>query len=270
MDLSILSLVTILLPALVHAIPTPQGDPNGIAPGGVGYDPNTSGTSNQNAPGSNQANNNGGASGSDGGGMNISTGVVVGIAIGAVVLITAVGEFELPRQQLYQIWFTNYVTVITMLLFYKAHKRQWTVKEQIRHASHAFKNKAHLTPRTPKVQTFSPVEKKQAGTLGLNLIRDSRTPSPPIQPMPQPMSSLTRDETLGHHPTWHGDLEKSSYGPITRELTPNYSHSRNGSTQSNSDRGRKKRPTPPTLTVPQSKFEMDSPKTPIWQKVFGR
>ena len=35
--------------------------------------------------------------------------------------------------------------------------------------------------------------------------------------------------------------------------------------------GRKsKRPTPPAVQVPQSKFEMDSPKTPLWSKVFGR
>lgn len=92
MDVSLLSLLAILLPVAAHALPAPQSDPNGVQPGGVGYDPNASGTSNQNAPGSNQANNGGGASGSDGSGVNISTGAVIGIVVGAVVIIAAVGK----------------------------------------------------------------------------------------------------------------------------------------------------------------------------------
>lgn len=92
MDVSLFSLLAILLPATAHALPAPQSDPNGVQPGSVGYDPGVSGTSNQNAPGQNQANNDGGASGSDSSGINISTGAVIGIVVGAVVIIGAVGR----------------------------------------------------------------------------------------------------------------------------------------------------------------------------------
>ncbi|KEF63838.1 uncharacterized protein A1O9_01816 [Exophiala aquamarina CBS 119918] len=32
----------------------------------------------------------------------------------------------------------------------------------------------------------------------------------------------------------------------------------------------KSRPRPPNVKIPSSAFEMDSPKTPVWKKVFGR
>lgn len=155
-----------------------------------------------------------------------------------------------------------------MILYYKAQKRQWTVKEQLRHTGHTVK--VAFTPKTPKQMTFSPVERERAGSSGRNLIGGSRTPSPPMKP--EPISSRTRDETLGHHPQRRvGDAEKAAHGPVTRELTPKPSHNRNPSSQSHIEKARKNgKPLPPSLQVPQSKFEMDSPKTPIWHKVFGR
>jgi hypothetical protein len=32
----------------------------------------------------------------------------------------------------------------------------------------------------------------------------------------------------------------------------------------------KSRPRPPNVKIPSSAFEMDSPKTPVWKKMFGR
>lgn len=155
-----------------------------------------------------------------------------------------------------------------MILFYKAQKRQWTMKEQLRHTGHTVKTA--FTPRTPKQMTFSPVERERAGSSGRSLISSLPTPSPPMKP--EPVSSRTRDETLGHHPSRPvHDAEKAAYLPTTRELTSKHSHNRNLSSQSQIEKARKAgKPLPPSLQVPQSKFEMDSPKTPIWQKVFGR
>ena len=63
----------------------------------------------------------------------------------------------------------------------------------------------------------------------------------------------------------HGKLEKTL--PAVREEGLDGNVSREGSV-----RGEKKskRPTPPPVQVPRSKFEMDSPKTPLWSKMFGR
>ena len=169
------------------------------------------------------------------------------------------------------------VIVSLMALWYVSMKRQWTKTETIRKS---MKKVVEVikTPKTPKIMTlsprtkttFSPVEKRCAGSSGQNLIGGSRSPSPPAKD--ERTSSRTRDETLGHSPPRQvRDAEKAADGLAVRELTPSYNHSRNTSTQSQSGDGKKKvRPTPPTLTVPQSKFDMDSPKTPLWQKVFGR
>ena len=246
-----LSLISLLLPAFAAALPTPQTDGNGVPAGGVGYDPNASGTTNQNAPGATHDGGNAGASGSDSGGANISTGAIAGIAAGAGVVVV--------------------VCITLMVLWYMSQKRQWNLRAKVRaKASQVFtpKLKNVFSPRDKT--TFSPIEKRRAGSSGQNLIGGSRSPSPPAKDART--SSRTRDETLGHSPPRQGrDAEKVANGLAVRELTPAHSHSRNASTQSETGQATKKvRPMPPTLTVPQSKFDMDSPKTPLWQKVFGR
>lgn len=102
MDVALLSLVSLLLPTLALALPTPQTDGNGVPAGGVGYDPNASGTTNQNAPGSNKDGGDaGGASGSDSSGANISTGAIAGIAAGAaVVIIICSMLYPVPNRRL--------------------------------------------------------------------------------------------------------------------------------------------------------------------------
>lgn len=72
--------------------------------------------------------------------------------------------------------------------------------------------------------------------------------------------------------TGNRDLEKGSRGLAIsiKEGDESRSSEESKSPGSNKNGEKKPRVKPANITVPSSEFEMDSPKTPMWQKVFGR
>ena len=63
------------------------------------------------------------------------------------------------------------------------------------------------------------------------------------------------------------DLEKG-VPEVTVKIEPKSEN--DSSTEPMHEKKDRKRPRPPSVTIPSSAFEMDSPKTPVWKKVFGR
>jgi hypothetical protein len=106
-----------------------------------------------------------------------------------------------------------------------------------------------MTPRTPHKMTFSPVLEKRNRNGSAAVLLDDRD---------DPKKSMGSERG-------RSDREKG--------LETVNEEGRSGSQSSGEGhKGGKngRRPAPPPVTVPQSKFEMDSPKTPLWSKVFGR
>lgn len=145
------------------------------------------------------------------------------------------------------------------ILFWGAKKRQWAVAEtmrrSVRRVTTGLKN---LTPRTPHKMTFSPIEKRRAGDIGDELLK-SKTGKSRARMGGRDMekmgaaggAGITVVTTQGRAGS-DGSLEK----PLPQT----------GSAVG----GKKQRPVPPRVQVPKSKFEMESPKTPMWNRVFGR
>ncbi|ETN39411.1 uncharacterized protein HMPREF1541_05634 [Cyphellophora europaea CBS 101466] len=225
--ISLLPLTLIaLLTQYASSSPLPQnGDGGGsgaLPDGGLGYDPSGQGDA---VPG---------AAGADTGGVRLSKGAIIAIAVVAGLFVIA--------------------GVTTAILFWGAKKRQWAVAETMRRSVRRVTSglKA-MTPRTPHKMTFSPIEKRRAGSFGDGLIQNQqRTPVP---------RSSNRDgvEQEKSRPSVAAGLRSGSNDsvPIMQQAQVP---------------GKKQRqqPPPPRVQVPQSKFEMDSPKTPMWNKVFGR
>jgi hypothetical protein len=149
-------------------------------------------------------------------------------------------------------------TVTTAVLFWGAKKRQWAVADTMRRSVRRVTTglKA-MTPRTPHKMTFSPIEKRRAGSsFGDGLIGSknknkskSKSKRPGQETRLGPESAAVSSKR---------DIEKGPYAAVEASET------------STGQSRKQQRPLPPKVQVPASKFEMDSPKTPMWNKVFGR
>lgn len=117
-----------------------------------------------------------------------------------------------------------------------------------------------MTPRTPHKMTFSPVEKRRrADSFGDGLLHGSNN---------------KRSAVAAAAPTARNarDLEKGGAAPTSTHNVKVWSEGAENVPVGGQRPapGGKSRPVPPRVQVPASKFEMDSPKTPMWNKVFGR
>ncbi|KAH0829457.1 hypothetical protein FOPE_10686 [Fonsecaea pedrosoi] len=207
------------------------GGAQGVEPGDIGSGP---GTSTEDA----------GAAGPDTGSVNLSRGATIAIAV-VVSIVVVLG-------------------VTMTVLFFLAKKRQWKIKESIRRSARKVTSavKAVATPITPKKMTFSPVEKRRRMEDTLKNANNQLLQS-------KPNMTNGKDATGGSRSSSTGsglDLEKGlSDGAVRVEPTGD-----NGSVKAKSKKKDRKRPRPPSVTIPSSAFEMDSPKTPMWKRVFGR
>jgi hypothetical protein len=158
-------------------------------------------------------------------------------------------------------------TVTMMILFWGAKKRQWKIKEGLRKSARKVSSavKAVTTPLTPKKMTFSPVlEKKDRDDKFMKPKRD--IPSTRLQKQPGQGSTYTATVT-GNSRDLEKGLPDGGSVRVTAGGDRSESSSLHGPAQIKKDR---KRPRPPSVSIPSSAFEMESPKTPMWQKVFGR
>lgn len=114
-----------------------------------------------------------------------------------------------------------------------------------------------MTPRTPHKMTFSPIEKKRAGSFGDGLLHKNNNNRTAAAAAAPPERSRARD------------MEKAAPAAAATTVTAG-SRSESPDSAPMVPGKKKQRPTPPRVQVPQSKFEMDSPKTPMWNRVFGR
>ena len=137
------------------------------------------------------------------------------------------------------------------------------MKETIRRSARKVTNvaKAVVTPLTPKKMTFSPVERRQRNEQSLKRANDELLRSSPdaaktkngkLQTSRRPSASSSDRDLEKGLPDSAVKVEAKSEGE--KQIT----------------KKDKKRPRPPSVSIPSSAFEMDSPKTPVWKKVFGR
>ncbi|EXJ54121.1 hypothetical protein A1O7_09458 [Cladophialophora yegresii CBS 114405] len=148
-------------------------------------------------------------------------------------------------------------------LFFLAKKRQWTMKETIRRSARKVGSavKAVTTPITPKKMTFSPVEKRQRNEVALKKANDELARSGAKE---KQRERAQRSDSASS--SSDRDVEKGlpdSAVKIEAKAGTDDSGERTGKKD-------KRRPRPPSVSIPSSAFEMDSPKTPMWKKVFGR
>ena len=170
---------------------------------------------------------------------------------------------------------TDTCAVVTMILFYLSKKRQWRLRERARGSLRRVGTGLQkvMTPRTPHKMTFSPIEKKRSEPL---LHGQARAPS--LSPrrgrdlekaLPETSKTYTA-VVSGPVP-----VQSHSRGPSQNRGA---SHSRGLSLNTDVSMGgrtgqkiKEKKPIPVPVDAPQSKFEMDSPKTPFLSRfVFGR
>jgi hypothetical protein len=153
-------------------------------------------------------------------------------------------------------------------LFYSAKKRQWTMKQTLRHSARKVSSavKAVTTPLTPKKMTFSPVEKRQRNEALLKRANDelSRSKSDAMRKGSEKAGSRSESSSSSNR-----DLEKGLPNSAVKVEASPKTESGDGEKPSTTKKD-KRRPRPPSVSIPSSAFEMDSPKTPMWKKVFGR
>ncbi|OAP55967.1 hypothetical protein AYL99_10119 [Fonsecaea erecta] len=207
------------------------GGAQGVEPGDIGSSP---GTSTEDA----------GAAGPDTGSVNLSKGATIAIAL-VVSLVVVLGA-------------------AMTILFYLAKKRQWKIKESLRRSARKVGNvvKAVTTPITPKKMTFSPIEKRRRTEHALKRANDQLPPSKSTVTSEKEAESGSRSPSTGSS----RDLEKGLRGGAV-DVESKWG---NDSVQVKAGKKDKKRPRPPSVTIPSSAFEMDSPNTPMWKRVFGR
>jgi hypothetical protein len=139
--------------------------------------------------------------------------------------------------------------IVTMaILFWGAKKRQWAVAATMRRSmKRVTTGLKAMTPRTPHKMTFSPIEKsrnrKDSFGGGAALLH-KKNPNPAT-------SQLERSEK--------GSTPSESSSSYTATVTANGGKAEAGG----NGNGKKSRPVPPRVQVPQSRFEMESPKTPM-------
>lgn len=140
---------------------------------------------------------------------------------------------------------TNMRSVTLAVLFYLAKKRQWQVRQTIRRTTTRVVRA--MTPRTPAKMNFG---------------------SSPKSPGPGKTTFNDRSKRPRH-----GDVEKG-FQSIDQQLLRSSEEStkeKHKHSRSTSDNKNLKLPKPkPTIAVPSSEFEIDSPKSPFLNRVFGR
>ncbi|KIW94824.1 uncharacterized protein Z519_04802 [Cladophialophora bantiana CBS 173.52] len=207
------------------------GGAQGVEPGDIGSSP---GSSTEDA----------GAAGPDTGSVNLSRGATIAIALVVSIIVVLGGTMT--------------------ILFYLAKKRQWKIKESIRRSARRFTSavKAVTTPITPKKMTFSPVEKRRLAEDTLKKANDQLSRSKSDATNEKKPGSGSRSSSTGSS----RDLEKGLTDSAVKVETRRENDAAGG-TAAKKD---KERPRLPSVTIPSSAFEMDSPKTPLWKRVFGR
>lgn len=146
--------------------------------------------------------------------------------------------------------------VTSTVLFFLTKKRQWKIREGLRRSASRVKSAVKvLTPRTPHKATFSPIEKRTRSSAAERFGRKSGYPNA------GPRTDLNRSEESERFIVKNRDLEKGIPGATSRSV---------GGERDSQERDGKPRPHPPPVAIPQSAFDMDSPVTPIWKKIFGR
>jgi hypothetical protein len=157
-------------------------------------------------------------------------------------------------------------TVTMMILFWGAKKRQWKIKEGLRKSARKVSSavKAVTTPLTPKKMTFSPIlEKKNRGVD--KFIKAKRDmPSTRLQKAPGQGQTYTATVTGNSRDLEKGLPDGGSVKVIAGGGDKSESSSLSGPAQVKKDR---KRPRPPSVSIPSSAFEMESPKTPMWVSI---
>lgn len=163
-------------------------------------------------------------------------------------------------------------TVSLATLFYISKRRQWRLAETLRRSVKRVGTGLSrvMTPRTPHKMTFSPMlsssekqrNKHRNGSSTVLIDERDRLQSPDRSGN---VHGNGRKERGGERTAEKG---LSTVNEENRNSSP--SSQRSSSQDAQSGRKSKRPPPPPPVTVPQSKFEMDSPKTPLWSKVFGR
>ncbi|KAK4945718.1 hypothetical protein LTR10_015066 [Elasticomyces elasticus] len=182
---------------------------------------------------SSQGSENAGAYGGNSESVNLSQGATIAIAVVVSVVVVLVGTIA--------------------VLFFLAKKKQWKIAEGLRRSARRVTSavKAVATPLTPKKMTFtfSPVEKR----------RVAGDEDGPFNGLDGRTGAKMRINTA--------DLEKGDSVPVS--VTPVVAgEDRTGGDGVRESKKEKKRP--PKVEIPNSVFEMDSPKTPMWKRVFGR
>ena len=157
------------------------------------------------------------------------------------------------------------ISVTMTVLFFLAKKRQWKIKEGLRRSARKVTSavKAVTSPLTPKKMTFSPIERKQRNEDTLKRANSQISRSKPDGGRKAEQEGKSRTPSSGNE----RDLEKGLRDVTIKVETKTDSDSTQGQQPARKDR---KRPRPPSVTIPSSAFEMDSPKTPVWKKMFGR
>ena len=120
-----------------------------------------------------------------------------------------------------------------------------------------------MTPLTPKKMTFSSFETRQRADDFPN-----RAAGRLVKSRPDAMKTETELQSREHSSSSSNrDLEKGL--PVSAIRVEPKSENDSNTQHGTANKGRK-RPAPPCVSIPSSAFEMDSPKTPMWKKVFGR
>lgn len=136
--------------------------------------------------------------------------------------------------------------VILAVLFYLAKKRQWKVRQTIRRTTTRVVRA--MTPRTPAKMNFG---------------SSPRSPSANKQAFGEKNKKAK-----------HGDVEKG-FQSIDQQLLRSSEDSQkqkqqHGRNTSDADTNKKLPKPKPTIAVPRSELEIDSPKSPFLNRVFGR
>lgn len=134
-----------------------------------------------------------------------------------------------------------------------------------------------MTPRTPHKMTFSPIEKRRKGSEGIDLVKTHKSSSslPRGRDVEKTGPTKTYNVTISGGPPPPPSLQHSRSQSQSRSASHNRGLSLNTDIEMQ-DGGRtgakikEKKPLPSIVQVPQSRFDHDSPKTPIWNKIFGR
>lgn len=202
-----------------------------------------------------------GNSGSANSSANLSKGAIIAIAVVVVVVVIAGGEHnDLPFSFLQ---YTNSPPVTLSVLYFVAKKRQWEVRKSIRRtASRVSTAVKAMTPRTPARMSFSPRSPRFAAAQN-----DAR----PFKRKPTQMkqTKIAPDLEKGF-PSIDQTLQQRSSEESHDSKIDNPARPLHVKKDSMNGRQKAVQKPKPILTVPPSEFDIDSPKSPMWQRIFGR